>query len=125
MLTSCFPGSHLASSPWSRVADLVTEGGEDVGLMHVAPCIGFGDDTDTVSRGAGGNWAGGPGGCSKSVRLNRETASYFVHRGDLCGQSRPLRVGHHHLGCDVEAKRRCLLQHEDGIPAAYDRLGIG
>ena len=29
------------------------------------------------------------------------------------------------LGVGGEAKRRCLLQHDEGIPAVHDRVGIG
>ena len=45
----------------------LSKGGEDVGLVHVAPFVGAGDDADIVSGGAGWNWAGGPGGCLKRV----------------------------------------------------------
>ena len=31
----------------------------------------------------------------------------------------------HHPGVDVEAKRRCLHQHDEGMPAVHDRAGIG
>ena len=49
---------------------------------------------------------------------------------EATGQSRlrvwkTFRVGNHHLGGDVEAQRRCLLQHEEGISVVQDRLGIG
>ena len=61
-------------------------------------------------------------------RLNRNN-SYAFHlpRSNLalvfgrdCGLGTTILV----LGCDVEAKRSCLLQHAEGIQAVYDKLEI-
>ena len=45
-----------------HVADLITEGGEDVGLVHVAPFADVGSGAGAATGGAGGLWAVGPGG---------------------------------------------------------------
>ena len=88
-----------------NVVDLVTEGGEEVGLVHVAQCadahagVGLG--------GTGGNWAGGSGENSSASCVSTWFGQAISRR-----VWKRLRVGHHHLGEDVEAKRRRLLQHD-------------
>ena len=36
-----------------------------------------------------------------------------------------MRVGGHHPGANVDAQRRCLHQHDEGMPAVHDRAGVG
>ena len=47
-------GSDLTSSLWGHVADLVTEGCQDVGLVHAAPFAAVGVGADM--GGPGSNW---------------------------------------------------------------------
>ena len=61
--------------PGLRVGDLIIEEGEEVGFVHF------------VSEGAGGDWAGGPGGDRKRVRLSRQTPAHLVCQDELCMQS--------------------------------------
>ena len=53
-----------------------------------------------------------------------------MYQDGLGGQSRPrvwkrLQVGCHHLSVDGDTQRRYLLQHDEGIPAVRERVGIG
>ena len=109
-----------------HVADLVTEGGEEVGIVHVAPCPDIDADVDVGTGGAGGNWAGGLlgfGRDSDSVgKLQRKDVLWVCNL--VLYVWKRLRVGGHHSGVDVEAKGRCLHQHDEGTPV-HDRAGTG
>ena len=73
-----------------HAAGLVTEGGEEVGVIRVdngAPVVMPGFES-----GDGVDWISGPGGGVKRVRLNRRTPAHLVRHGILGIQSR-LRVG--------------------------------
>ena len=64
-----------------HAADLVTEGGEQVGILrveHSAPAVVPGFD-----GGDGGDWISGPGGGVKRVRLKRKTPAHLVRHGIL------------------------------------------
>ena len=63
---TCWVPTWRSSPSGGHVADFVTEG--------VRTLLVF-DAADIVS-GAGGNWAGGPGGCWKSVRLMCESTHH-------------------------------------------------
>ena len=69
-------------SPCCGVADIVTEDGEEVGIVHVAHCAWLED----------------------LVGFGRESGLPKA---------------------DVDAKRRCVHQQSDGMPAFYDRVGVG
>ena len=80
-----------------HVADLVTEEGEEVG----------------------GNLVGGPG----------KTPAHLVYQGGLGRKYRPsvwkrLRVCYHHLSGDGEAKRRCLLKHDEVFQLSMTGWGL-
>ena len=64
--------------PSGRVPDLVTDGGEEVGIVRVEQC-----DQDCLDDRAGAyclhysfgvDWVSGPGGSGKRVRLNRQNS---------------------------------------------------
>ena len=90
-----------------HVADLVAEGGEEVGVVHEessAPAVlsGFGG-------GGGVGWISGPGGGVQRVRLNRKTPAHLVSHSLLEVQSRPrvwkrLRIQKHPGHDHVDAK---------------------
>ena len=111
---------------WGHVADPVTEGGEEVGIVHVAPCPDIVADVDVGTGGAGGNWAGGLQGFGRESdcagKLQQKDLLWVCNLVP-CVWKR-LRVGGHHSRVDVEAKRRCLHQHDEGMPV-YDRAGTG
>ena len=73
---------------WGNAAGLITEEGEEVGLVHVAPYPGIDADVDIASGRAGDNRAGGPGGFWKRVRLSRTTPAHLVCQDGLGRQSR-------------------------------------
>ena len=78
--------------PWrlptdGHVADLVTDGSEEVGLVRVEHTVlavmpGF-------EGGDGSDWISGSGGGVKRVRLHRQTPAHLVRHGVLGVQSRP------------------------------------
>ena len=84
---------------------MITEGGEDVRLVHVASYADIGSGADAASGGAGGLWAGGPGASWKRVRLNRKSPAHLVHGSSSGRQPIPriwkgLHVGWHQMeGC--------------------------
>ena len=57
-------------------ADLVTEGGEEVGIVRVEP--GVSGDMPCFDGGGGVDWSGVAGGGVKRVRLNRKTPAHLV-----------------------------------------------
>ena len=111
-----------------HVADLVTEEGEEVGIIRVdqgapAGMLSFGG-------GDGGDWISGPGGGVKRVRLNRKTPAHLVRRGILGIQSRPrvwkrLRVQDHSGQFHADAKARRVHQGDEGYALVQDRTGVG
>ena len=99
--------------------------GEEVCLVHVGPCAGIDASADVVSGGAG---------LEDLKGFERESDSAGKLQRILCikmvwvGNSRPCLeeiAGWLSLSADGEAKRRCLLQHGEGVPAVHDRVGIG
>ena len=114
-----------------KVADLVTEGSEAVGIAHVyvALCADIDAGADVGAGGAGVGWTGGLGKLWKRVRQSRKNSSASF-QGGLGLQYRPrvwkrLRESGHLPGVDVEAKRRFLRQHDEGMLAVCDRARIG
>ena len=76
----------------------------------------------------GGNCAGGPGGRWKRDRQKTEELQRLFIKKIWAGNvalvfGRDCRLAI--TGGDDEAKRSCLLQYEEGIPAVHDRVGIG
>ena len=110
-----------------HVAGLVTEGGEDTGVVQderSVPAVwpGFGE-------GGGVDSVGGPGGGFKRVRLNRETPANLVSHGLLGVQSRPrawqrLMIQEHPGYDHVDAKARRVHQGEDAYAPVEERVGI-
>ena len=73
--------------PAAYAASLVTEGGEEVGLVGVEPAAVA---VLPAMDGSGGVlWMTGPGGDVKRVRLTRKTPAHLVRQGILGIQSRP------------------------------------
>ena len=73
---------------WKNVAGLITEEGEEVVLVHVAPYPSIDAGVAIASGGAGGNRAGGPAWFWKRVRLSRKTPAHLVCQDGLGRQSR-------------------------------------
>ena len=87
MLVSLLEGFPLGACLLrGHVADLVTEGGEGVGIKwveHGAPAVMHG-----FEGGDGGGWISGPGGGVKKSPTKHKTLT-FVRHGILWIQSRP------------------------------------
>ena len=112
-----------------HVAGLVTEGGEKVGVVHVAPCAHASSSVWVLDSGAGGGF-----GLSrrrfKKVRLSRRTPASLVCQGALGDQPRPrvwkrLRVGVSSPGADDVAGRRQLHDQLRDGSLVHDKVGVG
>ena len=127
----CQQDSCSASAPFAVVLlSLSTEGGEEVGIVRVAPCVGFGtgvrDGSYPLHDSVGVHWTGRSGGS----RLNRKTQAHLVGQGFLGSLSRPLVwkrlwVCDQHMEARVDAERRCLHRQAEGLLSAHDMVGVG
>ena len=130
----CTTGFAVRVPTWAlfsdgHVADLIADGGEGVGPVHVAPYADVGSGADAASGAAGFLWAEGPGGSWKRGRPTRKLQHILFIHGRICGrQSNPcIRKGLqcHQTGSAREAKRRRLV-HSDVCPKSMlGRKGIG
>ena len=100
--------------PAGGVASLVTDGGEEVGMVRVEPCVRA--SAPCLHGGIGVDWVRGPGGGAKRVRLDRKTPAHHGKRSSV-----PDSQEWEH----VDAKKRYVYQHADGAQPAHDRVGVG
>ena len=99
-----------------NVVDLVTGGGEEVGMVQVEP------------GRSGVDWVSGPGErWKKRARLNRRTPAHLVERGFWGSQSPPRVWKRSGIldGARADAKRRCLYQQDEACVHVQDRTGVG
>ena len=121
-------------SPCGGVANLVTDGAEEVGIVQVEPCVQVGlDDRAGACPLRGGpevRCAGGAWWESEKSPTNQKNSSTPCESGLSGSSSRPhvwkrLRVCDQHSEARVDAKRRCLHLQAEGSSPVHDKMGVG
>ena len=113
--------------PAGGVARLVTDDGEELGMVRVEPCVRAG--TSCLHDGIGVDWVRGPGGGGTRVRLSRKSPAhpcaeefFRVPISHSCVEE--IESSGSQEWEHVDAKRRYVCQHADGAQPAHPSLGV-
>ena len=118
----------LGGCSWWWVAGLVTDGGEEVGIVQVEP--GVRACASCLHDCIGVDWVSGPGGGGKRVRLSGKTPAHHVWMSFSGSQSlirawKRLTIPGSQAWEHVDAERRYVYQHASGAQPAHDSFGVG